>query len=89
MCVVTGGIKISEETCKVCNNKFHLHDHKSGLVFNGQFFLCESCSENMSGDDIQTWSKSVMQDPETGMPIGLWLIQENNKDKPLFSQKKR
>ncbi len=42
----------------------------------------------MSNEDINSWTKSVMQDPETGMPIGLWLIQEHNKDKPLFSQKK-
>jgi hypothetical protein len=42
----------------------------------------------MSPDDIQVWTNSVMQAPETGMPIGLWLIQEHNKDKPLFSQKK-
>jgi hypothetical protein len=86
--VVTGGIKISEQTCKVCNSKFHLHDHKSGLVFDDQFFLCEKCSLTMSDEDINSWTKSVMQDPETGMPIGLWLIQEHNKDKPLFSQKK-
>ena len=42
----------------------------------------------MSEDDIHEWTRSVMQDPEAGMPIGLWLIQQHNKDKPLFSQKK-
>ena len=86
--MVTGGIKIHQETCKVCNNKFHLHDHKSGFVFNEKFFLCAKCSTQMSQDDIHEWTRSVMQDPETGMPIGLWLIQEHNRDKPLFSQKK-
>lgn len=86
--MVPGGIKISEQTCKVCNSKFHLHDHRSGLVFDDKFFLCEKCSSTMSDEDINCWTKSVMQDSETGMPIGLWLIQEHNKDKPLFSQKK-
>jgi hypothetical protein len=86
--VVLGGIKIQIETCKNCNNKFHLHKHKSGFVFDEKFFLCEKCSNTMSNDDIQDWTKSIMQAPESGMPIGLWLIQEHNKEKPLFSQKK-
>jgi len=34
------------------------------------------------------WSRSTMQDPGCGMPIALWLIHEQNKDKPLFSKRK-
>jgi hypothetical protein len=29
-----------------------------------------------------------MKTPETGMPIGLWLIHEQNKDKPMLSRTK-
>ena len=82
------GYIIHEKTCDMCKNKFHPHDHQSGFVFDDQIFLCETCSSNMSQDDIQTWTRSVMQSPENGMPIGLWLIHEHNKDKPIFSQRK-
>ncbi len=79
---------MSEKTCDVCKNMFYLTNNQSGLVFNDRFFVCESCSSHMSEDEIECWTKSIMQDPEHGMPIGLWLIHEHNKDKPLFSQKK-
>ncbi len=79
---------MSEKTCGICQNKFHLHEHQSGLVFNDKIFVCEECSKNTSENDIMEWSRSTMQDPGCGMPIALWLIHEQNKDKPLFSKRK-
>jgi len=79
---------MSEKTCGICQNKFYLHEHQSGLVFNDKIFVCEECSKNTSENDIMEWSRSTMQDPGCGMPIALWLIHEQNKDKPLFSKRK-
>lgn len=79
---------MSEKTCGICQNKFHLHNHQSGLVFNDKIFVCEECSKNTSENDIMDWSRSIMQNPGCGMPIALWLIHEQNKDKPLFSKRK-
>jgi hypothetical protein len=30
-----------------------------------------------------------MQNPGCGMPIAIWLIHEQNKNKPIFSRKKQ
>ncbi|UCF11996.1 MAG: hypothetical protein JSW06_08130 [Thermoplasmatales archaeon] len=79
---------MSEKTCGICQNKFHLHDHQSGLVFDGKIFVCEICSKSTSEHDITEWSRSIMQKPGCGMPIALWLIHEQNKDKPMFSKRK-
>ena len=86
--ITVGGIELPEKTCDMCKNKFHLHDHRSGFVFDDKYFLCEHCSTQLSDEDLHCWTKSVMQDPEVGMPIGLWLIHEQNKDKPIFTRQK-
>ena len=83
-----GGIIIPEKICSICHNKFHLHEHQSGLVFDDKIFICGDCQSNTPEDDIIEWSQSVMQKPGSGMPIGIWLVHEQNKNKPLFSQKK-
>ena len=75
-----------EKICGICQNKFHLHLHQKGLVFDDKIFVCEDCQTRTSDNDLLEWSKSTMQKPETGMPIALWLIHEQNKDKPLFSK---
>ena len=77
-----------ERVCGKCQTKFHLHEHRSGLVFDDKVFICEQCSKNTPDDDMMEWSRSIMQEPDCGMPIALWLIQEQNKDKPLFSKHK-
>ncbi len=79
---------MSVKICGICQNKFHLHNHQSGLVFKDKIFVCEECSKNTSENDIMDWSRSIMQNPGCGMPIALWLIHEQNKDKPLFSKRK-
>jgi hypothetical protein len=34
------------------------------------------------------WTQNVMRRPEVGMPISLWLIHEQNKDKQPFLRQK-
>ena len=76
-----------EKICSKCNNTISLHDHQSGLVFDDKFFVCEDCCNSNSEEEIMKWSETVMQSPEKGMPIALWLIHEQNKDNPLFTRK--
>jgi len=47
--------------------------------------LCEDCCSNHSEEDLSNWTKTVMQDPQNGMPIALWLIHEQNKDKTMMT----
>ena len=83
-----GGVKTLEEICGICNKKIFLSEHPSGLVFDDEHFLCEDCSQ-LSEATLSQWTKkTVMQSPSNGMPIALWLIHEQNKDKPLFSKRK-
>ena len=75
--------KTIEKTCGICNRKIQLVDHLSGLVFNDEHFVCEDCCSN-SEEGLTNWTKTVMQDPENGMPIALWLIHEQNKHKIMM-----
>ncbi|RLF27104.1 MAG: hypothetical protein DRN08_01435 [Thermoplasmata archaeon] len=77
-----------EKTCVLCKNKFSLETNQHGLVFDDRFFVCEECCNITSEEDLINWTKTVMHTPSTGMPIALWLIHEQNKDKPMFSRKK-
>jgi len=79
---------MSVKTCSICSQEISLDENPSGLVFNDEHFVCEDCCTNHSGEDIMNWTRSIMQSPESGMPIALWLIHEQNKDKPLMSTKK-
>jgi len=62
-----------------------LNENLSGLVFNDEHFLCEDCC---SEEDLSNWTKTVMQDSQNGMPIALWLIHEQNKDKTMMTMGK-
>jgi hypothetical protein len=81
-------IKMPEKTCSMCNKLFFLHEHKSGLVFEDRFFVCEECCDNHTEEEIIEWTRSTMQSPRNGMPVALWMIHEQNRDKPLFTKKK-
>jgi len=59
-----------------------------GLVFNDKFFICEDCRTNTSDQEMMEWSQSIMRGPGVGMPISLWLINEQNKDKQPFIRHK-
>jgi len=41
-----------------------------------------------SEEDLSNWTKTVMQDSQNGMPIALWLIHEQNKDKTMMTMGK-
>ncbi|MFO7677225.1 MAG: hypothetical protein R6V50_02410 [Thermoplasmatota archaeon] len=75
-------------TCGVCKTEIDLNEHQAGLVFEDKIFLCSLCCEHSSDEEISEWSKSIMKEPGKGMPIALWLIHEQNKDKPLLSRVK-
>jgi len=76
----------AEKICGRCNRSFDLNEHPSGLVFNDHHFLCEECTHDLSSDNLNIWTRTVMQSPSTGMPIALWLIHEQNKDKTIMSK---
>jgi len=77
-----------EKTCKICSRKISLHENPSGLVFKDNMFVCEDCTKKHSHDEIKAFTKTTMQDQFNGMPIGLWLIHEQNKDKVMMTVKK-
>lgn len=62
-----------------------MNENLSGLVFNDEHFLCEDCCSTNSEEDLSNWTKTVMQDPHNGMPIALWLIHEQNKNKTMMT----
>ena len=76
-----------EKTCSVCSKKFSLGQNPSGFVFKDEFFVCEDCSEKHSEEELCSKIKTIMKDPENGMPIALWLIHEENKDKAMMTVK--
>lgn len=82
-------VKTNEKTCSLCSRKFVMSENPSGLVFRDQFFVCEDCCDKNSEEDMANWSKNIMQDPTRGMPIALWLIHQQNKDKTMMSASKK
>ena len=79
-----------EKTCSICSRKISLTENPSGLVFNDEIFVCEDCCSQHSKEEIHNITKTIMQNPTstTGMPIALWLIHEQNKDKTMMTVKK-
>mgnify|MGYP002400864767 CR=1 FL=1 len=77
-----------EKTCVMCNRKITLNENLSGVVFKDEHFLCEDCSNRKSEEDIFRLTKTIMQDPDQGMPIALWLIHEQNKEKDMMARRK-
>lgn len=80
---------ISEKTCIVCSKKISLSEHPLGLVFEDKHFICEECNDKHSKENITKLSKTIMQSPDNGMPIALWLIHEQNKDKAMMTVKNK
>jgi transcription initiation factor IIE alpha subunit len=71
----------------ICNKKILLKEHPLGLVFEDEHFLCEKCNEKLSKDELSKLNKTIMQSPQNGMPIALWLIHEQNKHKTMMTGK--
>ena len=79
---------MSEKTCDVCSKKISLDHNHLGLVFNDEHFVCQDCCTTHSNEELRNLTKTVMHTTENGMPIGLWLIHEQNKDKTMMTVKK-
>ncbi len=79
---------MKRKICDVCNQHFHPDENRSGIVVNEDHFICEPCTKKLESDEMQIPS-SIMADETKAMPIALWLIKEENKDKPFMSVKKR
>jgi hypothetical protein len=76
-----------EKLCSFCTNLINLNDNLSGLVFNNKHFVCKKCVESHSHEELDNWTKTVMQTNQKGMPIVLWLMHEKNKDKTMMTSK--
>lgn len=74
-------------TCGVCKTEIDLNEHQSGFVFDDKIFVCQECCQK-NDHHHDDWPQSVMQKQGNCMPIGLWLIHEQNKDKRMFSKQK-
>lgn len=79
--------KITERTCMICNEKILLKEHPLGLVFKDEHFLCQKCNERHSKEELSKLTKTIMQSPDDGMPIALWIIHEQNKNKTMMTIK--
>jgi hypothetical protein len=80
-----GGDKIEETTCELCSKRISLKEHPLGLVFENSIFVCEDCSTRHTREEITKLSKTIMISSRNGMPIALWLIQQQNKDKTMMT----
>jgi len=76
---------MNEKRCGMCKRKITLNENSLGLVFEDKHFLCEGCHNTHSEDELDSWIQTTMQDPSRGMPMALWLIKEQNKDKTIMS----
>jgi hypothetical protein len=76
-----------EKVCSFCSKKIVLGNNPSGLVFDDKYFFCEDCCENHSEEEFQNFTQTVMQSSQKGMPIALWIIHEQNKDKTMMTSK--
>ena len=75
-----------EKKCDLCNRDIKFITNQSGLVFDDKHFLCEKCNDNHSNDELNDWIKTKMKDPKKGMPIALWLIHQQNKNKTFMTR---
>jgi len=80
--------KITEKTCMICSRKMSLDEHPLGLVFKDEHFVCENCNDKHSKEELSKLSKTIMQSSNNGMPIAIWLIHEQNKEKTMMTVKK-
>jgi hypothetical protein len=81
------GEDINKKKCGICSKKISLDDHPFGLVFSDEFFICQDCNDKHSKKEISNLTKTIMQSEENGMPIALWCIHEQNKDKTMMTFK--
>ena len=74
----------STGTCDLCKNEIEFEDNLSGLVIADDYFICESCCKNTPKDELMNWSKPKISREKALRPIGLWLVDKQNRDKSTF-----
>ena len=79
---------LQKGTCDLCGELIEFEENLSGLTVGGNFFACEKCCKNTSKEGLTLWTKSKMNNPGEVRPIGLWVIQEKNKDHSVLKNKK-
>lgn len=79
--------ELQRGNCDLCGETIEFEDNLSGLTIAGNFFACEKCCKNNSKEELTLWTKSKMNSPSEVRPIGLWVIQEKNKDRKMLSKK--
>ena len=67
----------------------------SGLIFifkfgenAGRIWAALNEKGPLTKEEISKLTKTIMQSPNNGMPIAIWLIHEQNKDKTMMTFKK-
>ncbi len=79
--------QLQRGTCDLCKETIEFENNLSGLTIGGNFFACENCCKDFSKEELTSWTKSKMKSPSEVRPIGLWVIQEKNKDRSVLSKK--
>jgi len=69
----------------ICSKKIDINEHPLGLVFEDKHFVCQECNRKHTPEEISKLSKTIMQSQNNGMPIALWLIHEQNKNKTMMT----
>ena len=78
---VIGFTDESTVSCDFCNQDIVLGKNLSGLVVADEFFACEKCCQEIPKKDIMEWTKTKMVSTNDVRPIGLWVIQQQGKNK--------
>jgi len=68
-------------TCDLCDQKIILGKNLSGLVIANEFFACENCCQKLNREELMEWTKSKMISPLDVRPIGLWVIEQQSKNR--------
>ena len=80
---------MAEKTCLICSKKINPNEHPLGLVFEDKHFVCEECNNKHSREELYKLSKTIMQSTHNGMPIALWLIHQQNKNKTMMTMESK
>ncbi len=78
---VIGFTDESTVSCDFCNQDIVLGKNLSGLVVADEFFACEKCCQEIPKEDLMEWTKTKMVSTNDVRPIGLWVIQQQGKNK--------
>ena len=71
----------SAGVCDICGEKIIFEKNLAGLVVRDKFFACETCCQDASKADLDTWTESKNAKPEDVRPIAFWLMQIKDKNR--------